>query len=111
MDRKDRQTEQTTRDCRERIVNKFGNTADWQAFAMGPYDADSETYALKSRLFGDKYRIKVAPRDAERVRANFTKTMYGVPSFEVDEYNAILLKRVDVTIPLDDYKKTYTIYR
>lgn len=77
---------------------------------MGPYDADSETYQLKSKLFGDSYHIRVPPREAERVRANFGRTNFGVPSFDV-ELNTVILKKVDVTVPIDDYQKTYTIYR
>ena len=110
MNRKDRQLEQTTRDCRDRIINKFGNTVNWQAFTIGKYDANNELYPLQSKLFGDKYSIRVSPHDAERVRTNFSKTTFGVPSFEV-EYNVIVLRKVDITVPLDDYQKTYTISR
>ena len=109
MGKKEKQVEGLSRECRDKIINKFGNTVDWQAFVVGPYDADSETYLLQSKMFGDRYRIKVQPRDAAKVRDNFAKTSYGIPSFEV-ENNSVVLKRVDVTIPLDDDQKTYTIF-
>jgi WD40 repeat protein len=110
MAKRDRQTELTSTDCRERILNKFSNTVDWTTFTVGAYDADNETYKLQSSLFGDQYRIKVPPRDALQVRANFAKLNFGVPAFDI-EANNIVLRKVDVTIPLGESQKTYTIYR
>ncbi|QJD80043.1 WD40 repeat domain-containing protein [Spirosoma rhododendri] len=110
QERKDRQLADLTRGCQEKIVNSYGNTANWQPFTIAQYNADSESFTLHSRLFGDKMRLHVPPREAERVRANFSQMRYGNPTFDIDD-DQVILKNVSVLIPVDGTTKTFTIGR
>ncbi|RYE94277.1 MAG: hypothetical protein EOO77_44375, partial [Oxalobacteraceae bacterium] len=110
QERKDRQFGELTRECQEKIVNSYGSTADWQPFTLTNYNADSESFTLQSRLFGDKLRLHVSPRDAERVRANFGQVRYGTPTFDIDN-DEVMLKHVNALISIDGTAKTFTIGR
>ncbi len=95
---------------REKMTAAYGNTANWQSFTLGDYNADSEFFALSSPLFTLPYRVKVSPKDAAKFRDNFGRLTYGVPQFEVQE-GTILLKQAAVSEAVDGEVKTYAIVR
>ena len=97
-------------EARTKMDAAFGNTANWQSFTLNDYNADTEYFALLSPLFAAPYRVKVAPKEAERFRNNFDRLVYGTPQFEFQEGN-IMLKQAPVTVALDGEPRTYTITR
>ena len=105
----DRETEYAT-EARTKMDAAFGNTANWQSFTLGDYNADTEYFTLLSPLFNTPYRVKVAPKEAERFRNGFARMVYGNPQFEFQE-GSIVLKQTPVTVALDGEPRTYTVTR
>jgi WD40 repeat protein len=110
MEKQLKQREFYDREGRDKITGSFGNSVDWQSFVLGKYDPDQEQFVVTSKLFAMPYVLKASTRDAERVKINFERVRYGLPMFEI-ENNAVLLKRVDVVVPMGEYNKTFTITR
>ena len=84
---------------RERVLAGFGTTANWQSFALGTYNADTEAFSLTSGLWPGLFHVKVAPKEAARFRENFGTGTFGTPEL-VFEDGAIGLKEVVVAVPL-----------
>ena len=95
---------------RQKMTAAYGNTANWQSFTLGDYNADSEFFALTSPLFVIPYRIKVSPKDAAKFRDNFGRLIYGTPQFEVQE-GTIVLRQAAVSEVVEGEVKTYAIVR
>jgi len=92
------------------MLAAYGNTADWQAFALGDYNADTETYSLTSALWASTFRVKVAPREAARFRDAFAQRSYGVPDLTL-QAGTIELRAVPVTVTMGAVERTYNIQR
>ena len=92
----------------QKMLTAYGNTANWQSFTLSDYNADTEYFTLLSPQFAAPYRIKVAPKDAERFRDNFSRATYGTPRFEYQE-GTIVLKQSSITETVDGDSKAYTL--
>ncbi len=94
---------------RDKMLAAYGNTSNWQSFVLSDYNADTEYFTLLSPQFTAPYRVKVAPKEAERFRNNFGRAVYGNASqFELLD-GTIVLKQAAITVGLDGEKKEYTI--
>ena len=97
-------------DARTLILAAYGNTANWQSFALGDYNADAETYGLTSGLWASTFRVKVPPREAARFREAFAKRSYGMPELTM-QTGTIELRAVPVMVTIGTEERTYSIMR
>ena len=97
-------------EARTQMLNAFGNTADWQSFVLGEYNADAETYALTSARWPATFKVKVSPRDAAQFRAGFANRMFGAPELAF-QAGTIALKAAPVVVNFNGEPHTYSITR
>ena len=96
--------------ARQQMLNAFGNTANWQGFTLGSYNADAETYSLTSSLWPVSFKVKVSPRDAARFRENFTRRSFGTPELAF-QAGIITLKSVPVVVSFNGEAHNYALTR
>ena len=97
-------------EARAQMLSDYGATSNWQAFALGDYNADTETFALTTKTWSGAFHVKVSPRDAPRFRENFGQRSYGVPAFEFVTGDMVL-KAVDLTVAFGGSPHTFTLAR
>jgi hypothetical protein len=110
MAQKLKRWEEFKQEARTKMLAAFPQSADWQTFSLASYNPDTEMYQVSSKLFAGPFFIKVAPRDAEQLRNNFGKVIYGTPALELKN-DALLLKSVELTVPTGSETKVFTVMR
>ncbi len=97
-------------EARTQMLNAFGNTANWQSFALGDYNADAETYTLTSGLWPVNFKVKVSPRDAAQFRQGFANRAFGAPELAF-QAGIIALKSAPVIVSVNGESHTYSLTR
>ena len=92
------------------MLNAFGNTANWQSFTLGEYNADTETYALTSALWPVNFKVKVSPKEAGQFREGFARRSFGTPELAF-QLGAIVLKSAPVVVSFSGASHTYSLTR
>ena len=96
--------------ARQQMLHAYGNTANWQSFALGDYNADAETYALTSALWPVNFKVKVSPKEAARFREGFARRTFGTPELAF-QLGAIVLKSAPVVVSFNGEAHTYSLTR
>jgi len=96
--------------ARAQMLANFGNTANWQEFRLGAYNADTETYTLTSALWPGNFKVKVSPREAAQFREAFGSRAYGAPELDF-QAGLITFKAVNLSIALNGTAHSYSLTR
>jgi len=92
------------------MLGAYGNTANWESFTLGAYNADTETYTLTSAMWSGAFRVKVPPRDAARFREMFGKRTFGAPDLAFKD-GLVTLRAAPVTVPFGTEARAFSITR
>jgi hypothetical protein len=96
--------------ARQQMPSAFGNTANWQTFTLGDYNADAETCMLTSSLWPVNFKVKVSPKEAARFCEGFAWRSFGAPELAFQS-GIITLKSAPVLVSFNGETHTYSLTR
>jgi len=79
------------------MKKQYQSSINWNSLSLSPYDADNETYLIKSSELGN-VAISVPVSDAQSFKQNFNSMKFKNPDFYIEK-NKFVLAKVDIISP------------
>ncbi len=88
---RNQKVQELTNEAVETYKTEYSKTIDWSIFKIDQYDADNETFLIKSEQFGD-FVIQVPGTEAQSLKQNWNKVQFKNTDFIISNNDLIFSK-------------------